>query len=804
MFCFSGHLKYLLLQVSCILSIAAIAQQAPVHFKLQTTKKEPVSFAVVLLTDRYDTLKKISGIADSAGEITLTLKKGNQYKLQAKATNYQTLTKGIVINDHPHFFELIMEASTNNLEGVTVVSRKPLMKQEDDKTIVEPESLALASGNGYEVLEKIPGLYIDQDGNVYIAGTSPAKVYINGKDLQMSTDDMATLLKNLPPGAIDKIEILRTPSSKYDASGSGGIVNVILKKGVKIGTTGSISSGWQQGTYSSQFINFSLNNNNGKTTEYINLNIAKRNGFDKVTSNRFLSGDSLLSQSTNTTLPSNVIYTGYGMGYTFNNKWSLNYDGKISYNDFNNNALNANLISSLTTLQQLVNNTGNVLNSGKTIFTSHDISSVYKLDTTGSEWTNTVSYSYSGYKTYQTYNNNYSLPVFVTEGGAGNIHNYRNIINLVSDLKLKLAHHITIETGLKSSFLNYYSNTDFNQNLSGIISPDPIRTNRFRYLENINAFYLQLSKTFGKVILKAGVRAENTNMNGHQSVPADTTFNLHRTDLFPYIYLSRPIMKIAGYELRSYLVYRKSISRPPYDYLNPFPKYVNQYLYETGNPNLKPQFTQNLEANVSVDEKPIIALGYNDTKDIFANVMYQSDSVKSIAYKTYDNLGANKEIYFRALGVIPPGRKYFFVLGVQYNHNLYNGEYENLPLLYKRGSWTFFTFHNLKLNKLTNITLNGFVKFKGQQQFYDLATFGSLNTSINHKFLKEKLTVSLSCSDIFYTQSTRFSTQVGNNNANGTRATDSRRLGINLRYNFGFNKKEEKKNIFGEDAVDKQ
>ena len=804
MFCFPGHFKYLLLQVSCILSIAAIAQQAPVHFKLQTTKKEPVSFAVVLLTDRYDTLKKISGIADSAGEITLTLKKGNQYQLQAKATNYQTLTKGIVINDHPHIFEVIMEASTNNLEGVTVVSRKPLMKQEDDKTIVEPESLALASGNGYEVLEKIPGLYIDQDGNVYIAGTSPAKVYINGKDLQMSTDDMATLLKNLPPGAIDKIEILRTPSAKYDASGSGGIVNVILKKGVKIGTTGSISSGWQQGTYSNEFINFSLNNNNGKTTEYINLNIAKRNGFDKVTSNRFLSGDSLLSQSTNTTLPSNVIYTGYGIGYTFNNKWSLNYDGKISYNDFNNNALNSNLISSLPSGQELVYNTGNVLNTGKSIFTSHDISSVYKLDTTGSEWVNTVSYSFSGYKSDQTYSNHYSIPVIVTEGGEGTIHNNRNIVNLVSDIKLKLAHHLTVESGLKLSFLNYYSNTDFDQNIAGVTSPDPIRTNRFRYLENINAFYLQVSKTFGKVILKAGVRAENTNMNGHQSIPSDTTFNVHRTDLFPYIYLSRPIIKIAGYELRSYLVYRKSITRPPYDYLNPFPKYVNQYLYETGNPNLKPQFTQNLEANVSVDEKPIIALGYNDTKDVFANVMYQSDSVKSIAYKTYDNLGANKEIYFRALGVIPPGRKYFFVLGVQYNHNLYNGEYENLPLLYKRGSWTFFTFHNLKLNKLTNITLNGFVKFKGQQQFYDLATFGSLNTSINHKFLKEKLTVSLSCSDIFYTQSTRFSTQVGNINANGTRATDSRRLGINLRYNFGFNKKEEKKNIFGEDAVDKQ
>ena len=151
------------------------------------------------------------------------------------------------------------------------------------------------------------------------------------------------------------------------------------------------------------------------------------------------------------------------------------------------------------------------------------------------------------------------------------------------------------------------------------------------------------------------------------------SFTIHRTDLFPYIYLSKNLMKIAGYDLRAYLVYRRTISRPVYEQLNPFPKYIDQYLSEIGNPSLRPQFTQNYEANISVDERPILAFGVNDTKDIFTNVIYQSDTRQSQAYRTYDNLGKNKEWYFRGLGALPPGGRYFFVLGAQYNHNFYHG-----------------------------------------------------------------------------------------------------------------------------------
>ena len=197
-------------------------------------------------------------------------------------------------------------------------------------------------------------------------------------------------------------------------------------------------------------------------------------------------------------------------------------------------------------------------------------------------------------------------------------------------------------------------------------------------------------------------------MKGNQIIPNDTSFNIHSTDLFPYVYVSRNLMKIAGYDLRAYLVYRRTVSRPGYQLLNPSQRYIDPYLFETGNPSLRPQFTQNYEANVSIDERPILAIGVNDTKDIFTNVVYQADSNRSVSYRTYDNLGNNKEVYFRGLGAIPPGGKYFIVAGVQYNHNFYQGLYEGKPLLFKKGSWTIFTYQTFKLTPTTNLSLNGF------------------------------------------------------------------------------------------------
>ena len=152
---------------------------------------------------------------------------------------------------------------------MTIVSRKPFVTQDDDKTIVDAEALSNSSTNAFEILEKTPGLIADQDGNVYLNSGTPATIQLNGREVKLNTADLASLLKSLPATSVLKIEILRSPSARYDASGTGGIVNIVLKKGIKPGTNGTFNAGYFQGKYATVFSGISMNSTGRKTNKYI-------------------------------------------------------------------------------------------------------------------------------------------------------------------------------------------------------------------------------------------------------------------------------------------------------------------------------------------------------------------------------------------------------------------------------------------------------------------------------------------------------------------------------------------------------
>jgi outer membrane cobalamin receptor len=768
------------------------AQNIPVTIKIINIKKEPVIFATISVINRADSSQIIKKAADSTGKAIFQLKKNGQYTVSITSVNYQPIEKGIIVSGGQNFFSFTTEPLPKSMQGVVVTSKKPLMYQEDDKTIIEPENLVAASTSGYEVIEKTPGLFVDQDGNIYISSLTPATVQINGRDLKMSAADVATMLKSFPPTAIQKIEVVRTPSASQDASGSGGIVNIVLKKGFKPGLTGSVTAGMQQGTYGNQFAGFNINNNNGKKNLYFSFNYNKRNNYEKIMSSRIFAPDTMLTQDAFTKYPADAYNSNYMYSFS-KDKWEFELSGNASLTDTKNKSENKSIIEKISAGNTISENLNRANNNNQSFLIGNGFEAKLKIDSLGSEWFSQVFHYYTKNTGDQFYSTTYYSPFLNFFTGDGKADNRRNLFSAKSDLKLRLKKKLTIETGVKSTVHLFKNATDYFKTISNVRSKDNSRTNTFNYDENINAFYLQGTKTFGKdIVLKAGARLENTNMHGQQVIPKDTLFNIHRTDLFLYIYLSKNLMKIMGYELRAYLVYRRSISRPGYDQLNPFPKFVDQYLSDVGNPSLKPQFTRNWEANVSVDERPILAVGVNNTMDIFSQVTYQADSIKSQAFRTYDNLGKNKEWYFRGLGALPPGGRYFLVLGAQYNYNIYDGLYENKPLLFKKGTWTFFTYQTFKIDKRSVITLNGFVRFKGQQQLYELGSFGALNSSVNRKFMKEKLIVTLSMNDIFFTNKIDFALKQGSVNASGRRYNDTQRFGINLRYNFGVKKKEDK------------
>jgi hypothetical protein len=786
-------LRFLVLTFVAIFSFSTInAQTTRVTFKINNTKNESLAYATVTVTPVPDTVNKQQRVTDSSGLVSFQLEQGKPYRVQLSSVNYTPLEKGLTVSGDNPIYTYTLQDATKSLGGVTVTASRPIMRQEDDKTIVEAENLAASSTNAFEIMEKTPGLFVDQDGNIYLNSTTPATIYINGREQKMSTADIATMLKSLPPNAIATIEILRTPSARYDASGSGGIVNVVLKKGVRIGLTGSANVGFNQGEYGNRFIGVNLNNNNGALTTYLNLQYSRRNNYEQIKTDRLFTPDSVLSQNAFTKYPTNGYYAGFGLGYQLNKRWEVSYDGRFNLNNSRNNSVNLSQIRKVSTGEVGERNETIVNNRGNNFSITQGLAIKNKFDSAGSEWTTDLSYTYSPNNTDQNFFITYFEPSTFEVNRVGDIENKLQFFSAQTNLIKKLPRKLTLETGLKATQVQFTNETVYSS------------LRAYRYQENINAAYVQASKNFNGIVIKAGTRLENTNMRGHQLAPKDTSFAIHRTDLFPYVYISRNIMKIAGYDLRAYLVYRRTISRPAYEYLNPSPRQVDQYLFETGNPTLRPQFTTNYEANISVDERPIIAVGYNETKDIFNQVVYQDEVNKSQSYRTYDNLGSNKEMYFRALGAIPPGKRFFFVAGVQYNHNFYQGLYEGKPLSFKRGSYTIFTYQTFKIKPLTQFSLNGFARFKGQQQFYELSKFGALNMSLTQQLLDKKLVVTLSANDIFKTNKNDFVLQQGSINATGFREGDTRRFGLNLRYNFGFRKREENNNMFNLDSPERK
>lgn len=613
----------------------------------------------------------------------------------------------------------------------------------------------------------------------------------------MSTEDLADVLKNLPPNSIERIEILRTPSAKYDASGNGGIVNLVLKKGVKIGRTGSVRGGLRQGRYGDQFIGFSLNNHDGGRTSYLNVNYAHRNSYSELLTNRELSVDTLLRQNAYTVSPRQNIYIGYGYGFEIDSTWTAELDGRFNYGNGHSSTNTNNSILLQPSSEVLENSLNDLLNNNHSYSINQGVSSTRKLDTLGSELKADISYNLHVNGNLQDYFLTVGdLPVNEMVSGTGDIDGVRQSFSARLDLKYNLKDKTKFELGGKSDWQSFENKTAYTLNINGVENPDPFRTNSYNYREAIHALYVQAARPFGKFHLKTGGRLENTNMNGHQLIPADTSFDIHRTDLFPYLYFSRSLVTIFGYDLKGYLVYRRSIRRPGYGQLNPFPRYLDQYLYETGNPGLQPQFTNNFEFNISFEERPVFAIGRNYVNDIFTNVIYDDPQLPGVARRTYDNLGKNEETYFRLVGAIPPGGTYFIVAGSQYNLNKYNGLYEGKPLTFTRGSWSFFTYQQLKFGDNASFSLHGFYRLKGQSQFYELSDFGSLNLSYNHRFFGKKLNISVSVRDVFYTNRNKFFLDQGSILAYGERNYDSRRFGLNIRYSFGLKRHDENQDPF--------
>ncbi|MCY7293293.1 MAG: outer membrane beta-barrel protein [Ferruginibacter sp.] len=780
-------LASLLLMLLCKWSIA---QNVALRINVENEKNEPVVNATAqILRAKDSTLLFVKTLKNDA---FFSIQKNTEYFIRITSVNTNLLFQAFFSGERDTVLNIKAQTKSKKLDEVVVTSRTPLVKQEDDKTIIDAEPLASSSTNALEVLEKTPGAIVDQDGNVYLNSATPAAIYLNGRELRMSAQDVASLLKGLPASSISKIEVLRNPSAKYDAASSGGIVNIVLKKGVKLGTNGSLDASYFQGVYATETIGFNVSKSEKKLNTYLSYNFTNRKSFQSLTSVRPTS-QIIFIQSFYSTLPAVTNNAGGGFDYQATKKFNIAYDVRFNVNNNRSNVRNDIDIFNTANGIQREKNISLVSNTGPTYFLGNTVSSKYKIDSIGSEWSNSLEYTYFKIDNKQLYDNITVFPAKNTFFGDGTILNKKNIFVLKSDLVLKTKRKVTLETGIKINIARSNNNALYFADSSTGRFVNTYQTNSFKYKENIASVYFQASKTFGGLTVKPGLRLEHTDITGNQIIPTANTFTIKRTDLFPYLFLRHSLGKAIGFKLTGNLIFRRSITRPFYEALNPFPRFVDQYTYDVGNPNLRPQITNNYEFNVSANEFPVLSVGLNDIKNIFTTL---TNAKGDTLFRTYDNLGSNKEVYMRLVAGIPPGKNYFFYAGTQMNIINYDGVYNGEKFIYHRTSWNIFMFHNYKATPTLNFTLNGFMRLNGIFNFFEQETLGSLNVSANKSILKKKMSIILSGNDLFRTNIQTFTINVPKFVANGRGVQDTRRVGIALKYNFGLKPRPEKKQGF--------
>ncbi|TVQ88655.1 MAG: TonB-dependent receptor [Bacteroidetes bacterium] len=754
----------------------------------------PMPGAHVHLLQQSDTITKV-GITNREGIVEFEDVVEDHYLLRVSYLGFKPFEKQLDVKSHNRHFTIQLNLEAIALDEVTVQGRRSFMSQQGDRIMVDPEPLAGFSTNTLEMLELVPGLFIDPQAGVFMGGATPAAIYINGREQRMNPQDIMALMRSLPPNSIQRIEIIRNPSARFDAASSGGIINIVLKRGINLGRFGSASVGMNQGIYGNRFGGISLNQGSERSSWYVHANYTQNAREDKVNQLRTFQGGSLLNQFTTAHVQDRQIFTGFGAGYQFNEKWSVSYDGRISGNEPRSTAQTQTLFTMPGNLNQ-ASSSNFTSNTGKVINLQHDVGLMRQIDTTGSVWNTHLVYTWNRGKALQNYTiENLDIDLAHMAGLADN-RNQRHLLQLQSDLSLHFHTGTLLEAGIKADFQDFYSKADHDFKEQGKWTQDSLKTHAYQYSENNLAAYMEVSHNLPlKILLKTGLRLENNYMHGQLETPLDTGYVSKQLNVFPYLFISRLLWMAAGYEFRGYLIARRSVTRPDYQHMTPHHRYVNPYFSETGNPALKPQFTQNYEANISFDDTPIFAIGRSFTRNVFTNVILQDGSNEEQTISTYDNVGERVETYFRLVGALPPVRKYFFVLGTQYNHNEYKGLYANAPLKFKRGSWQFFTFHSLRLSQNTRIIMSGFYMLNGQLNFFETGNFGQLNISINQSFLNNRLQISLSGRNILNTMQQNITFNQGPLNLAGDRYSDNRRIALTVRYQFGLRKQEEEQNL---------
>ena len=740
-------------------------QQLTVMGRVLDVKQEAVPFATVVLVVAGDSAAVDAGRADEQGFYSLRAKRAGQYQVLATAVGFR---KGrtaafVVAAGSVRVPALVLVAAVQELAGVEVVGRKPLLEMQAGKMVVNVAGSLTAGATALEALQKVPGLVV-MSNRISIAGREGVIIQIDGRTTQYT--DVVSVLKDFPSSNIERIEVLTQPDASHDAAGNAGIINIILSKNADLGTSGTLTLTGGYGRFGKGGTTLDLNHRTKRLNLFGNYGYTLRKTYEQLNTERqgtVVEGS--YRQDSYQPRVANVQTFRAGADYSLTRRQTVG----LLLNGYTNRTTvvgqNQTEASSGTSVQT-TNNTRRLTDSY-----AANVSYKALLDTLGQELTADADYSRYRSDSYGRVRNEVAVERLRRTEQLQN--------DQLTDISLrsgKVDYRRPVRAGLKVAVGAKASQATIGSMVA--LSGGPVlRNDDFSYSEGIRAGYAQAEGTALGVSWQGGLRGEWTNTRAVSRADGRTVERSYG-QLFPSLSVDRVVYKAVGLNL----AYSRRIDRPSYQDLNPSIVYLDPYTSQRGNPFLKPQFTNDYKLALTYQKQPFLMLGYSRTQDAISLVTATEDSA---VYSTTANLD-HLERYSATVNVpLNLGKRMTGYAGVNVFYNQYLSQYLGSTYRNGRTAATFYAQSNTRLPHGFTFEVSGYYQTAGVNGLINFQGFGALNLGLQKTLLNERATFRLSLNDALFSAKQRGTVRYQDLDVSFLSYGESRQLRATFSYKLG-------------------
>ncbi|MBA9078597.1 TonB-dependent receptor domain-containing protein [Rufibacter quisquiliarum] len=765
--------------------------------------RKPVDFATVALQDKAG--KPLNGATcDDKGAFTMPRVAPGDYVLAVSFVGYKTRLHPITVSagaSSQNVGSILLETDSKALEEVVVTAEKDLIQETDDGLVYNAENdITNIGGTAADVLKKVPSLAVDIDGNVEMRGSPKIKILINGKPSSMLGDNLAEALAQIPADMIKSVEVISSPSAKYDAEGTAGVVNIITKKSSVEGMTGSVT-----GTLGNRTNNLNSNLNIRKKKVGIRAtvggNFNDRNG-DSESEQQYFREENTIQTPTKqiqqvSTFDNNgrSIFAQLGGDYEFNEHTSLSASMRLNAGrNLSDRTLTTNEFTPAG--EERVNNFRfrDMENTGRSSGLDMNLHYKRKFKKKGQELdVLTILNNNQSGSDYQLAENNRTGTITRREESDNQGRNRE--ITFQADYSHPFDKWGSLDIGSRAVLRNSSSDYSFSfaRTANAPLQLDPVRSNRFNYDQDVYSTYLSYTYRFKKTYtFRLGGRYEYTNVQGQFNTNnIDTNLDKPFHNFMPNVMVMRNFAK--GQRLR--LSYSTRIQRPGIGQLNPYRNESNQLNIRYGNPNLDAELTHNTEVNYSwlIKNTSVNTSAYwRQTNNDIAHYQFPVSPSSDTLNTTFENLGKNA-VYGTSVSAstrIKKNGQAGLNLNLYYN-NLYSfvGKYA-----VSRAGWMYNLSGNLSYRFEKDFSVQTAASYNSPRislQSRSTANY-SYSLGLRKEFLKRKAGVSLNVENFISSLNT-IRTTVNNTNSNNLNFNNNYNRIVRLSFNYRFGKMEFKR-----------